>query len=371
MRPYVRAAGRNAVPPGRLDPFIRHSSYIFKASVHHLAPTIRPRLPVRRPGLGARIVGLIGGLILGLVAVRPVVAAAVASSVGRLDLASALGTWTFQPFVVGGTVLSLTLYLAAVIKVDEAHPATPVPMWRVVSWVAGVLVTFVALASFVDVYATELFSIHMVQHLLLMLVGAPLLALGAPGTLLLRVSSAARRRRRILPLLDSRVVRLLTHPLVTWGLFTAALWVSHFSPLYELSLEDPAVHILEHLLYIVSGYLFWLPVVAADPIHHRLSFPVRIGYLFLQMAQGSFLSLAIWQAQDVLYPHYAAVQVPGWLQPIDDQHLAGGIMMMGGDLFFLVVILAVAAAWIAHEEREGLRIDAILERERARSDRTP
>lgn len=297
--------------------------------------------------------------------------APLASSVGPLTLASALGTWTFSPLVVGGTVVALFAYLAAVIRVDDAHPATPVPMWRVTAWVAGVLVTFVALASFIDVYSTDLFSIHMLQHLLLMLIGAPLLALGAPGTLLLRATPAERRRRWILPVLDSRPVRLLTHPLVTWSLFTAVLWISHFSALYELSLQDERIHVLEHLLYIVSAYLFWLPIVAADPIHIRLSYPVRIGYLFLQMGQGSFLSLAIWQAQEVLYPHYAALQVPGWLRPIDDQHLAGGIMMMGGDLFFMVVILIVAAAWINHEEREGVRIDALLERERARSHRTP
>lgn len=348
MRPFVRSTGRQAAPPGRSAQFIRQAWCNFK-----------PR--------GWRLGGGLVGLGVVLVGAGPAAGAQVVAGVGPLTLGSALGTWTFQPVVIAGTVAALTGYLAAVWSVNEAHPATPVPAWRVACWVTGVLIIFVALASFVDVYATDLFSIHMVQHLLLMLAGAPLLALGAPGTLLLRAAPAPRRRRWILPLLDSRLVRLLTHPLVTWSLFAAVLWVSHFSPLYELSLQDERVHILEHVLYVVSAYLFWLPVVGAYPIHTRLAYPVRFGYIGLQMAQGSFLSLAIWQADNVLYPHYAAVQVPGWLAPLDDQHLAGGIMMMGGDLFFLVVILIVAAAWILHEEREGLRVDALLERERRRA----
>jgi putative membrane protein len=294
-------------------------------------------------------------------------AAVEAARYAPLTLATALGTWTFQPLVVAGTLLSLVAYLAAVQSVDRAHPETPVPAWRIASWVAGVLVIFVALSSSIDIYSDALFSVHMIQHLLLMMVGAPMLAMGAPVTLLLRAASPTQRRRWILPVLHSRPVRLLTHPLVTWILFAAVMWGSHFSPLYELSLEDGRVHILEHLLYVVSAYLFWLPVVGADPIQTRLSYPLRLGYLALQMPQNSFLSLAIWQAGDVLYPSYAHMLVPGWISPIGDQQLAGGIMLMAGDMMFFISVLAVAGAWILHEEAEGLRVDARLERQRRRA----
>ena len=318
-----------------------------------------------------RLVGGLAAVGVAAGAVPHVVALPVVAIVGPLTIGSALATWTFSPLVVTGTMVALVAYLEAVRRVDAAHPATPVPLWRVACWVAGVVVIFLALSSFVDVYATDLFSIHMIQHLLLMMVGAPLLALGAPMTLLLRVASAEQRRRWILPVLHSRLIRLITHPLVTWALFSAVLWISHFSQLYELSLQDERIHVLEHLLYVVSAYLFWLPVVGADPIAVRLPYPVRLGYLVLQMPQTSFLSLSIWQAGAVLYPHYAAVQVPGWLSPLADQQLAGGLMLLGAVMLSLGAILLVTWAWIEHEEAEGKRIDAVLARQRQRAAARP
>ena len=109
------------------------------------------------------------------------------------------------------------------------------PGWRVIG---------VALFSFVDVYATSLFSVHMVQHLLLAMVGAPLLLLGAPITLLLRVASPETRQRRILPVLHSRPVRVISHPVVGWLVLAVVLWASHFSPIFGAALDDPGVHAL-------------------------------------------------------------------------------------------------------------------------------
>ena len=90
----------------------------------------------------------------------------------------------------------------------------------------------------------------MVQHILLMLVAAPLIALSAPITLLLRVSSHETRRRWILPVLHSRIVRTLAFPVVAWILFAAVMWVAHFSPLFDAALEDPFIHELEHVLFL-------------------------------------------------------------------------------------------------------------------------
>src|SRR6185312_10134907 len=113
----------------------------------------------------------------------------------------------------------------------------PVPRFRVWCWFGGLAVLFVALASPIATYDTTLFSVHMVQHLLLTLVAAPLLALGAPITLLLRVCSASTRQRLVLPILHSRVLRVLSFPVVTWVLFAGVMWASHFSGLYDASLD--------------------------------------------------------------------------------------------------------------------------------------
>jgi len=138
-------------------------------------------------------------------------------------------------------------YLIAVRRVNEAGPRVPIPAWRVAAWLAGLAAILIALTSAVDVYAEDLLGVHMVQHLLLAMVAPPLLAIGAPVTLLLRIASPAVRHRVILPLLHSRAVRLVASPLVAWPLFAMTMWLTHFSPIYNMALEDPVVHLAEHL----------------------------------------------------------------------------------------------------------------------------
>ena len=206
-------------------------------------------------------------------------------------------------------------------------------------------------------YDTTLFSVHMVQHVLLMLVAAPLIALGAPVTLVLRLSSPETRRRWILPILHSRVVRFTGHPVVAWVMFAVMMWATHFSPLFNASLEDPVIHDIEHVLFLSGALLFWWPAVALDPAPWRMSHPARIGYLFLQMTQNTFLAVVILNATAVLYPHYATLVRPWGIAALDDQRLAAGIMWIAGDAIFLTAILAVVAGWMRAEARNEARED--------------
>ena len=197
----------------------------------------------------------------------------------------------------------------------------------------------------------------MTQHVLLAMVAAPLLALAAPITLILRVSSHETRVRWILPVLHSRVVRVLAFPVVAWLIFAAVMWGSHFSPLFDAALEDPLVHDLEHLLFLSSALLFWWPAVALDPAPWRMPHPLRALYVFLQMPQNTFLAVTILGASSVLYPHYATV-VRTWGGPaIEDQRMAAGIMWLAGDLIFLVAILAILYGWMRAEARDAARTD--------------
>ena len=172
---------------------------------------------------------------------------------------------------------------------------------------AGLGLLLLATQSVIGAYDTTLFTVHMTQHLLLTMVAAPLLLLGAPVTLLLRASSTEVRKRWILPVLHSRVVRTLSNPFVAWTLFAVVMWTSHFSPLFDAALEDPFIHELEHLLYLATALLFWWPVVGVDPAPRRLSHPMRVGYLMVGMPFSSFLGLAIFSATSVLYAHYATL----------------------------------------------------------------
>ena len=310
-----------------------------------------------RIGWVGRSLARIGALAaVGAVAATPVAAHGpvpdAPPTVGSLLLG-----WTFEPLPTLGVAIAVGCWLWAVRRVNAAHPANPVPLRRTVAFLGGMASIAVALMSGIDAYDTTLFSVHMVQHVLLMLVAAPLLALGAPVTLALRVSSPETRRRWLLPVLHSQVLRVIAHPVVAWIMFAAMMWAVHFSPLFDASLENPLVHDLEHALFLSGALLFWWPAVALDPAPWRMSHPARIGYLFTQMTQNTFLAVVILNATAPLYPHYASLARPWGMTALEDQRLAAGIMWIAGDLIFLTAILAVVYGWMRAETRAEARAD--------------
>ena len=178
----------------------------------------------------------------------------------------------------------------------------------------------VALSPPVDARADAILSAHMVQHVALTMVAAPLLAVGL-----------------------ARVPRV--HPLLAWLLFAATGWLVHFTPLFEAATENLPVHVFEHALLLGGGLLFWAQVVGRFA---SLSHPLRLLYLVVAMPQNTFVALAIFSTSRVLYPHYG-----NDVEALADQRTAGGIMWVAGDLVLLVAVLLVAAAWARHEERQN------------------
>jgi cytochrome c oxidase assembly factor CtaG len=266
----------------------------------------------------------------------------------------ALTAWRFDPPLVAGLVTAGVLYLRGVGRVHRPERRLAN---RAACFLGGLAALWIALQSPIDSYADVRLSVHMAQHLLLTMVAAPLLVLGAPVTLLLRAATPAFRRRWVLPPLRSRPMRMLSAPVVCWAQFALVLWVSHFSPLYDAAVRNTGIHVLEHLLYVGSAVLFWSPVVGVDPNPKRLSPPARLLYLFLAMPQTSFLGLAMWGSSQVLYPAYQAALGPAAL---DDQRLAGTIMGSAGMLVMVPALGLVLLDWLAREEREAVRTDARL-----------
>lgn len=273
--------------------------------------------------------------------------------------------WHFEPVVAGGLLAAALGWLWLARRVARLHPGNGVPVARSAAFYGGLAAVAVALMSGIERYDTTLFSIHMVQHLLLMLVAAPLLVLAAPVTLLLRAASPAVRQRRLVPVLHSGVVAAIGHPVVTWLTFTLVVWLTHFSPLFNEALEDRWVHDLEHGLYLAASILFWWPAIAADPARRRLPYPVRVLYVLLQLPVNSFLGMAILFADSPLYPHYATLGSPYGITALADQQLAGGTMWLAGDVAFIGAVLLLVAAWMRHEERAAPAAERRADAQRA------
>jgi putative copper resistance protein D len=272
--------------------------------------------------------------------------------------------WHIDLLVMAGITLAAIGYIWAEWRVARAHPASRPPTHRRWLWFAGLAAIGLALLSPIEVYDDVLLSDHMVQHMLLEFIAAPLLLLAAPITLALRALSA-RPRRALLVVLHSRIVRALAFPLVAWVIFAAVNWGWHFSSLYDLALTNDAVHYIEHACFIAAALLFWWPAIGPDPAPWRMPHPVRILYLFLAMPQNSFLGVAILSSGTVLYEHYITTVRSWGPSPLDDQRLAGSLMWVAGDMVFLAAMIGIVAAWMRYEDRRTKRIDARLDAEEA------
>jgi putative membrane protein len=257
--------------------------------------------------------------------------------------------WNVATVLLGIVVIGM--YAAA-----AGRARRPVPRVRMAAFVSGVGVVVFALGSPLDAYAGALLSVHMVQHLLLTLLAAPLILLGQPLSLARRSGAG---RRSIPRLLRSPVAHALTHPVVTWSLYALVLWGTHFTPVYEAALESDLVHGLEHVAYLGAALMFWLPVIGTEPSPRRLGYPTRLLYLFLAGPMGAFLGLAINQAGAPLYAHYATLPRAWGPTVLADQQAAGLIMWIAGGLGMLLAILLVAAAWARSDRAAADRMDAL------------
>jgi cytochrome c oxidase assembly factor CtaG len=277
---------------------------------------------------------------------------------GRLLLA-----WSFNPLVTVGLLAVAIAYLQARRRLVADGVAWPAR--RTAYFLCGVGALAVALLSPIEAYDTVLFSVHVTQHMLLTMIAAPLLALGAPVTLALRVARG-RTRRRMTRVLHSPPLRVIGHPLVAWVLFTLSLYALYFSPLFDLSLRNPLVHDLVHLHFLAVGLLFWWPLVGLDPSRWRLPHIARLLFVFLMIPFHAFLGVAIMNSGRVLAPALESFQRSWGPTPLADQQVGGAILWGAGDLIALVAVLGILISWASYEEKVvAVREDRRLARERA------
>jgi cytochrome c oxidase assembly factor CtaG len=254
-----------------------------------------------------------------------------------------VSAWNWEPTVLLGCAALSLGYLA----ISGFHLTRKTLIYQ-----AGVLILFLALESPIDVLGEDfLFSAHMLQHLLLILIIPPLLLLGIPSEWFER-------------LLDWKpadmLERLLGRPAIALILAVVALYVWHIPALYDAAVENEAVHSLEHLIFLVSATIFWWPVINPIKERRRISGLGTILYIFVGAVANTVLGIILTFAPAVLYPVYlhpadsygilAMIRSSWGLDPLADQQLGGLLMWIPGGLFYLSAILVVFARWFSEPE---------------------
>jgi putative copper resistance protein D len=269
-----------------------------------------------------------------------------------------LTSWTFDPVLGAGILLAAGSYGWAVRRVNATHPSRPWPARYTASFMIALAVLWMVLLGPVGVYDDTFFWAHMVQHIAVMMLVAPLLLLGAPVLLVLRISTPHVRRRFVMPILRSRALRALTNPIVGWVVFAGVLLGTHFSPFYEFALEHPTVHqYLEHPLYLGAALIYYYPLLPNNPGPRRIPPAMRALSLFTMMFPETMTGFFIYASSSVLYPYYSTVDRPFGPSPLLDQQL-GGALMWGGSMLIDSVWVALAVAeWLRSETRLAERID--------------
>ncbi|HEY0869107.1 MAG TPA: cytochrome c oxidase assembly protein [Acidothermaceae bacterium] len=286
-----------------------------------------------------------------------------ADDIAPLTTHTAFTQWEFAPIVSVGVVVVALAYVLGVVVVRRRHPLGPWPVRWTASFLSGCAVIVIATQSSIGAYDDVLFWIHMVQHVLLLMVAPPLLLLGRPVTLLLHATrnpahSAVKRFVR------SRVVNAVTFPLLGVVLYIATVVGTHLTGFMNLTLQHPVAHDLEHVVYIVVGYLYFLPLIGREPIKWRLSFTTRLFLLVLAMPVDTFTGVVLTQANHELFPAYVGRRNWG-PSLVADLHAGGAVMWIGGDFVMLVMLLVLFAG--AARSRQSLDGGAWIEAARANS----
>jgi cytochrome c oxidase assembly factor CtaG len=255
-----------------------------------------------------------------------------------------LTQWQAAPVVTASVIVLAALYLWGVVRVRREHPARPWPRWRTGLFLAGLATIVISLQSGIGTYDDVLFWDHMVQHLMLIMVAPPLLIFGQPLTLLLHASRNPLHTwvKRIL---RSRVASFLTWPVFGCAAYAAAIVVLHLTPAANLIARNDVAHEAEHLVFLVVGYLFFLPIIGSEPIKWRLSYPTKLILLFLIMPVDTFTGLVLG------YGHRGTPGLPLGPRPswagtaTGDLHAGGAAMWVGGDGLMFVMMMIVFLMW--------------------------
>lgn len=266
-------------------------------------------------------------------------------------------SWVEEPLMVVAVFALVAAYVTGRSRLQGRSARIVFPAWRTWCYAGGVLAFVLALLSPIAAYSEELFAMHMVQHLLLLLVAPPLLLLGAPLIPLLWALPGGARRRVSRWLRPGQPLAVaghwLTTPVVAMLAYVVTVAVWHIPAFYDRAQGRTFMHDLEHVMFYGTALLYWWPIVFPGGGRRRLGFGMAIPYLLPPFFEGMIIGIWLAFSNRPLYATYLGLDDhPIWgLSALDDQQLAGLIMWVPGGLFFLIPLLGLLARLLNQEER--------------------
>ncbi|MFJ8615921.1 cytochrome c oxidase assembly protein [Streptomyces clavifer] len=271
-----------------------------------------------------------------------------------------------DPFFLIGCVTALALYGYGVVRLRSRGDGWPVN--RSVFFVLGVLSIALVMCTGLNDYGMVMFSVHMVQHMVISMVSPILLLLGAPVTLALRALPVAGRgrtgpRELLLMLLHSRYMKIITHPVFTIPLFIASLYGLYFTPLFDFLMGSKPGHIAMMVHFLAVGLVFFWPIMGVDPGPHRPGYVMRMLELFAGMPFHAFFGIALMMASQPMVKAYENPPASLGIDALSDQTAAGGIAWAFSEIPSVLVLIALVFQWYRSEQRTAKRSDRAADRD--------
>lgn len=273
----------------------------------------------------------------------------------------------FSPdlFFLVGCIAGLGLYGWGVARLRRRGDAWPVS--RMVFFTVGVLSVALVMCTKLNDYGMVMFSVHMVQHMVISMLSPILLLLGAPVTLALRALPVADRgstgpRELLLKLLHSRYVKVITHPGFTIPMFIASLYALYFTPLFDFLMGSKPGHIGMMVHFLMVGVVFFWPIMGVDPGPHRPGYVMRMLELFAGMPFHAFFGIALMMASEPMVGTYQSPPASLGIDALTDQNAAGGIAWAFSEIPSVLVLIALVYQWYHSEQRQAVRMDRAADR---------
>ncbi len=274
--------------------------------------------------------------------------------------------WNIDVLWLVAAGFGLFLYVAGVVRLHRRGDRWPI--YRTVFWVLGMLLLVWVTGGPINAYQEYLFSVHMLGHMMLSMAIPLLLVSGAPITLALRAvrkrdDGTRGGREWIMWAVHSPVARVLTHPFVAAAIFILSLWAFYFTDLVRWSMFEHLGHEWMVIHFLLSGYLFVMSLIGADPVPYRLPYPGRLITLIAVMAMHAFFGIAIMMQEGLMVADWFGSMGRDWgVDPMADQYIGGGIAWSIGEIPTLILAITVAIQWSRDDTKVQRRSDRNADR---------